>query len=470
MEEEEEKLQKGVKKTGKFAAKQVGKLVGKAIKKIAMAVAHLIIQFLPYILIAVLVVSIVAAVIKFITVNNGSYSQGKENNVPNAVEETLSDIEISKTGNAYSYDVNLDEKVEELMQKLNSKTNILSTYISEENQKEYLKMFIKADFITQNLKLGNADPKKSDQINGAITVQRSGKDGNVSTLQYIDYTTFKQYIADSNSEVFKYCSINDNGQLVIAQSYRHSKVLDTNVPGETPINEEQYNISEMSLDYKSALSSYAMPFNFLWALLVKSTEEDFVYELAKLAMDTEITITAYDNYMRTEETEESQFTMEGRKELIVRQFIKHSGTLTKITREREFDTSDTTYHRRLTEITETRNVTLNVTYANTWIAKYQNEYTYESIPATVTENNAQSNNSQAIETINRYLTKAEIEQDSFAQEVLNDLEHGKMEGTVYTVESERLISDIKEKSRTGKIVSSGKRLRIGLAGTPPTIV
>lgn len=461
MEEEEEKLQQGAKKAGKFAGKQVGKLVGKAIKKIAIAVAHLIIQFLPYILIAVLVVSIVASVIKFITVNNGSYSQGKENNVPNAVEETLSDIEISKTGNAYSYDVNLDEKVEELMQKLNSKTNILSTYISEEKQKEYLKMFIKADFITQNLKLGNADPKKSDQINGAITVQRSDKDGNVSTLQYIDYTTFKQYIADSNSEVFKYCSINDNGQLVIAQSYRHSKVLDTNVPGETPINEEQYNISEMSLDYKSALSSYAMPFNFLWALLVKSTEEDFVYELAKLAMDTEITITAYDNYMRTEETEESQFTMEGRKELIVRQFIKHSGTLTKITREREFDTSDTTYHRRLTEITETRNVTLNVTYANTWIAKYQNEYTYESIPATVTENNAQSNNSQAIETINRYLTKAEIEQDSFAQEVLNDLEHGKMEGTVYTVESERLISDIKEKSRTGKIVSSGNSYKEG---------
>lgn len=237
--------------------------------------------------------------------------------------------------------------------------------------------------------------------------------------------------------------------------------MDTNVPGETPINEEQYNISEMSLDYKSALSSYAMPFNFLWALLVKSTEEDFVYELAKLAMDTEITITAYDNYMRTEETEESQFTMSGRKELIVRQFIKHSGTLAKITREREFDTSDTTYHRKLTEVTETRNVTLNVTYANTWIAKYQNEYTYESIPATVTENNAQSNNSQAIETINRYLTKAEIEQDSFAQEVLNDLEHGKMEGTVYTVESERLISDIKEKSRTSKIVSSGNSYKEG---------
>ena len=82
-------------------------------------------------------------------------------------------------------------------------------------------------------------------------------------------------------------------------------------------------------------------------------------------MDTEITITAYDNYMRTEETEESQFTMSGRKELIVRQFIKHSGTLAKITREREFDTSDTTYHRKLTEVTETRNVTLNVTYANT---------------------------------------------------------------------------------------------------------
>lgn len=457
MEEEEEKLQQGAKKAGKFAGKQVGKLIGKVMKKIGTAIVGVIVQFLPYILIAVLITSFVAAIIKFVIVNDGSYVAGSEKNVPNVVNEVLKDIGAGSIG----YDIDLDQKVEEIITKLNKDSNQLYAYISEEKQKEYLKTFIKADFITQNFKIGTADPKTSDKLNGSIIVQRSDSDGKVSTLQFIDYETFKQYIADSNSEVFKYCSINDNGQLVIAQSYRHSKVLDTNVPGETPINEEQYNISEMSLDYKSALSSYAMPFNFLWALLVKSTEEDFVYELAKLAMDTEITITAYDNYMRTEETEESQFTMSGRKELIVRQFIKHSGTLTKITREREFDTSDTTYHRKLTEVTETRNVTLNVTYANTWIAKYQNEYTYESIPATVTENNAQSNNSQAIETINRYLTKAEIEQDSFAQEVLNDLEHGKMEGTVYTVESERLISDIKEKSRTSKIVSSGNSYKEG---------
>ncbi len=457
MEEEEEKLQQGAKKAGKFAGKQVGKLIGKVMKKIGTAIVGVIVQFLPYILIAVLITSFVAAIIKFVIVNDGSYVAGSEKNVPNVVNEVLKDIGAGSIG----YDIDLDQKVEEIITKLNKDSNQLYAYISEEKQKEYLKTFIKADFITQNFKIGTADPKTSDKLNGSIIVQRSDSDGKVSTLQFIDYETFNKYVTESNSEVFKYFSTNEDGQLVIAQSYRHSKVLDTNVPGETPINEEQYNISEMSLDYKSALSSYAMPFNFLWALLVKSTEEDFVYELAKLAMDTEITITAYDNYMRTEETEESQFTMEGRKELIVRQFIKHSGTLTKITREREFDTSDTTYHRRLTEITETRNVTLNVTYANTWIAKYQNEYTYESIPATVTENNAQSNNSQAIETINRYLTKAEIEQDSFAQEVLNDLEHGKMEGTVYTVESERLISDIKEKSRTGKIVSSGNSYKEG---------
>ena len=376
MEEEEEKLQQGAKKAGKFAGKQVGKLVGKAIKKIAIAVAHLIIQFLPYILIAVLVVSIVASVIKFITVNNGSYSQGKENNVPNAVEETLSDIEISKTGNAYSYDVNLDEKVEELMQKLNSKTNILSTYISEEKQKEYLKTFIKADFITQNFKIGTADPKTSDRLNGSIIVQRSDSDGKVSTLQFIDYETFNKYVTESNSEVFKYFSTNEDGQLVIAQSYNHTKTLDTNLPGEESVNVQEYTISEMALDYKSALSSYAMPFNLLWALLVKSTEEDFVYELAKLALDTEITITAYDNYMRTEEQEESTFAMSGRKVLRIRQFLKHFGTITTMEREQNFETGDTTYHRKLTEITETRNVTVNVTSANTWIANYKNEYTY----------------------------------------------------------------------------------------------
>lgn len=460
MEEEEEKLQQGAKKAGKFAGKQVGKLVGKAIKKIAIAVAHLIIQFLPYILIAVLVVSIVASVIKFITVNNGSYSQGKENNVPNAVEETLSDIEISKTGNAYSYDVNLDEKVEELMQKLNSKTNILSTYISEEKQKEYLKTFIKADFITQNFKIGTADPKTSDKLNGSIIVQRSDLDGKVSTLQFIDYETFNKYVTESNSEVFKYFSTNEDGQLVIAQSYNHTKTLDTNLPGEESVNVQEYTISEMALDYKSALSSYAMPFNLLWALLVKSTEEDFVYELAKLALDTEITITAYDNYMRTEEQEESTFAMSGRKVLRIRQFLKHFGTITTMEREQNFETGDTTYHRKLTEITETRNVTVNVTSANTWIANYKNEYTYEQFPETNTPNEIEKGNG-ALQSIDREMTKAELAEDSFAKQVLNDLEHEKVDGVVYTILGGRITAEIKENTRSGSVKSYGNTYKEG---------
>lgn len=460
MEEEEEKLQQGAKKAGKFAGKQVGKLVGKAIKKIAIAVAHLIIQFLPYILIAVLVVSIVASVIKFITVNNGSYSQGKENNVPNAVEETLSDIEISKTGNAYSYDVNLDEKVEELMQKLNSKTNILSTYISEEKQKEYLKTFIKADFITQNFKIGTADPKTSDKLNGSIIVQRSDSDGKVSTLQFIDYETFNKYVTESNSEVFKYFSTNEDGQLVIAQSYNHTKTLDTNLPGEESVNVQEYTISEMALDYKSALSSYAMPFNLLWALLVKSTEEDFVYELAKLALDTEITITAYDNYMRTEEQEESTFAMSGRKVLRIRQFLKHFGTITTMEREQNFETGDTTYHRKLTEITETRNVTVNVTSANTWIANYKNEYTYEQFPETNTPNEIEKGNG-ALQSIDREMTKAELAEDSFAKQVLNDLEHEKVDGVVYTILGGRITAEIKENTRSGSVKSYGNTYKEG---------
>lgn len=460
MEEEEEKLQQGAKKAEKFAGKQVGKLVGKAIKKIAIAVAHLIIQFLPYILIAVLVVSIVASVIKFITVNNGSYSQGKENNVPNAVEETLSDIEISKTGNAYSYDVNLDEKVEELMQKLNSKTNILSTYISEEKQKEYLKTFIKADFITQNFKIGTADPKTSDRLNGSIIVQRSDSDGKVSTLQFIDYETFNKYVTESNSEVFKYFSTNEDGQLVIAQSYNHTKTLDTNLPGEESVNVQEYTISEMALDYKSALSSYAMPFNLLWALLVKSTEEDFVYELAKLALDTEITITAYDNYMRTEEQEESTFAMSGRKVLRIRQFLKHFGTITTMEREQNFETGDTTYHRKLTEITETRNVTVNVTSANTWIANYKNEYTYEQFPETNTPNEIEKGNG-ALQSIDREMTKAELAEDSFAKQVLNDLEHEKVDGVVYTILGGRITAEIKENTRSGSVKSYGNTYKEG---------
>ena len=456
MEEEEEKLQQGAKKAGKFAGKQVGKLIGKVMKKIGTAIVGVIVQFLPYILIAVLITSFVAAIIKFVTVNDGSYVAGSEQNVPNVVNEVLKDIGAGSIG----YDIDLDQKVEEIITKLNKDSNQLYAYISEEKQKEYLKTFIKADFITQNFKIGTADPKTSDKLNGSIIVQRSDSDGKVSTLQFIDYETFNKYVTESNSEVFKYFSTNEDGQLVIAQSYNHTKTLDTNLPGEESVNVQEYTISEMALDYKSALSSYAMPFNLLWALLVKSTEEDFVYELAKLALDTEITITAYDNYMRTEEKEESTFAMSGRKVLRIRQFLKHSGTITTMEREQNFETGDTTYHRKLTEITETRNVTVNVTSANTWIANYKNEYTYEQFPETNTSNEIEKGNG-ALQSIDREMTKAELAEDSFAKQVLNDLEHEKVDGVVYTILGGRITAEIKENTRSGSIKSYGNTYKEG---------
>lgn len=340
-------------------------------KKVLKIILMAVLKLLPYILIMSIILSVVAAIIKFVVVHNGSYAPETKENVPSTVESMIREklgenLKIKKDANGYSYDVDIEQFVDELIEKLHDNNSVLKTYIDKEDEKEYLSNFIKAELVTQNFKIGNADPLQQDEFNGVIKVNRRTTDNTTVNLEYIDYDTFKQYVEAGNRDVFNYYTVDERGMLVIAQYVEVTTEVTSDVPGIPSSSDHSFTISEVSVDYKAMLDSYAMPFNFLWALLVKCTEGEFVNEVAKLALDSEITITAFDNLSTTVETEVTSYEVE----ITTTELDQETG---------EEETTTTIETRHVTKVvtTNTDTVSVNVTYADVWMAKYSIEYTQE---------------------------------------------------------------------------------------------
>lgn len=340
-------------------------------KKILKIIMLSMLKLLPYILIMFIVLSVIGSIIKFVVVLNGSYAPEAKENVPRTVEnmirEKLGDnLKIKKDANGYSYDVDIDKFVDELIEKLYDNNSVLKTYIDKENQKEYLSNFIKAELVTQNFKIGNADPLQEGEFNGIIKVNRRTTDNTTVDLEYIDYDTFQQYVEEGNRDVFDYFTVDGRGMLVIAQYVEVITEVTSDVPGIPSSSDYSFTISQVSVDYKAMLDSYVMPFNFLWALLVKCTEGEFVNEVSKLALNSEITITAFDNLTTTVETEVTSYDVET--------------TTTSYNEEiKDYVTTTTNEIKYVTKVvtTNTDTVSVNVTYADVWMAEYSIEYTQE---------------------------------------------------------------------------------------------
>ena len=151
MEEEEGKFSTVV----KAVLKRVGKIIIAALVKL-----------LPYIIAAIFICSIIAAVIRFINISNGSYKEGDDTNVPYLVDSEIDKLLDEKQnmiivkdsiGGGYHYDVDLDKVAEDIITKARDNRTVFDSYISKENQKEYLKgssaMYDRAnELVTKNTK------------------------------------------------------------------------------------------------------------------------------------------------------------------------------------------------------------------------------------------------------------------------------------------------------------------------------
>lgn len=247
----------------------------------------------------------------------------------------------------------LDEVVDKIMKELKENGDVLKDYISDDEteQKELLKKLIKADIYTKYPKFNDDD----DKLQGCVKIVKN--DENKTMLKYKPYDDFKKLIESNNIEVSNYYSLNDEGNLVLASM--------------TQSGENNNIISESSpIDFTTNLNKYALPFDYLWALLVETGDIEFIENIINLVLKSEVEITVFE-----EITTITTYTTE-----------KHTEKVTS-TKVAEFKASgETNYHwstptETISEPTEqsvqsttTKTQIAEITNANTWILEIKKDY------------------------------------------------------------------------------------------------
>lgn len=356
------------------------KMIIKMFMKVIMA------KLMPIMLICFIVLLSISAFTYFITIDDGTYKEDDWSNTGFAVSEiALSETTIEnivKTDDGYGINIDLDAKVDEIIQTLKDKHGVLDKYISDKNVKEYLKAFIRAELITQYPDLRNANKigtaTKNNEIQGCIQVHRassSATDGQTQLLTYIDYDTFSSYISSGDSNATNHFSLDANGNLIVAGWTRVTTNVESNISGVENIKDKvEYNLLANSIDYRTLLKMYSMPFDFLWALTVMSEDEDFAYSVAQLALESKIIIEVQDNLttVETEIYEEYDIQEKINKRATITAVVDDVSHSKQATSEKENDPVN--YYTRTNIKEETCRTNIDITYADTWLMEYTNTY------------------------------------------------------------------------------------------------
>ncbi len=330
MEDENKK-----KAIGKFIEK-----VTKVITKVAGLVISVIMNLSTTTLIVIAILVVISSLVYIINTEDGSRDDGNSGNVGHVVSKKITSEttpkKIVEKNSGYGYNIDLDEKVKQVIEDL-KEDGLLDEYISRENQEKYLKNFIKADMVTRYPDLRSKNKigteLADDELQGAIQIHRKNSDNTDNVIEYIDEETFNKYIEENNKKAINYFTLNEYGNLVVSAWSRK-----TNNDGT-----QKYYLAKEIIDYRALVKRYDMPFDFLWALTVMGEDEELSNEVALLTKNTKIEITIYEDVTKT----------------------------TTVTETTDPETKNVT--ATIEKYEECKN-SAYLTYANTWLAEVKNEY------------------------------------------------------------------------------------------------
>lgn len=389
----------------------------------------------------VVAIIIFSAAQYLITIDDGVYDDDKVANVPASVKSHIDESSLdgytddsidlktrkSKSG-GYALDVDLDELVDNIIKDINEYDGRLNIYLSKGKMHEYLKKMIEVQYITQypdlrkRDKIGTEVPK--GEFQGVIQFNRHNSDGTERLLEYIplgdvdavngdtlygliNQANGKGGVSDSviqgaRDKILNYFSVNVHGNLIVANwSETINKTIsgeyETGYPGRNEqvdyaeddrqylsnaTEEIEYEYFAHSINYKSSISKYTMPFNYLWAFLVCGRDEEFISDFADLVLDSKIVISVYDNLTEIEETMIDAYNDSLWKQTKNSKRTKVNG---HVTSSHEGSWSDpervTTIHKYDIDYikTYTNEIVVAVTDLNIWFMDYSVTYTYEVV-------------------------------------------------------------------------------------------
>lgn len=340
---------------------------------------------------------------------DASYNDGDLSNVPYMVSNYISNLKIEDGS------LKADGTVEDLWDELINQGSSIKNYLEGPEELDEL---INAEIITQYPKFNN-----DSDYNGLIEFNRK-KGEDFSTLKYMDYNLFKEYVTSNNEKVSDneniqdYFSIDESENLVIATISKTTYKIETNDSDATieslknegietgnllEINKtdegyyiQEVNIREEIINYKSAITQYTMPFQYLWSLLIMGQDKDFVLELADLVQNSTIVISILDDKKTTENIYTYEYKKQIRTDKYVRIKVNNDYGLSGYSTERwwlseesptaeqnynsryqaKLTSDDTEYKTIITQTYEENTVMYDINVADTWIVYLNKEYTY----------------------------------------------------------------------------------------------
>lgn len=183
--------------------------------------------------------------------------------------------------------------------------------------KKYLKEFIRADLISQEIhrRRGNGplvNPLNEDEIDGGIYLYRSENEltsGNLQKyrMEYVTQSDFESKIESKPNDLEKYFTIDQTtGELLYPQI---DTVKIEKKKGKTwSVESIEKTVTVKKCDYKSIIAKYSLPYEFLTDLCMISQNPEFVYRVALMARTTNISLVILDNETETIDTVEEEIT------------------------------------------------------------------------------------------------------------------------------------------------------------------
>lgn len=392
------------------------------------------------IILIVVVLIIFAAAQYLITLDDAIYNESSPGNVPYAVRKHSEESALKTNGDpkvkdlktkashdgGYTLDIDLDKYTDEIIEELEKQGGRLNTYLSGGNAHEYLKKMIKAEYITQYPDLRSADmigqEVSEEEFQGVIKFIRHKSDGTERTLEYmplgaedsVNGTTLyglinqangkggvsDSVIQDTRAKILNYFSVDIKGNLIIAN---WNETINKTVTGEyetsyVPDEEEadysetdkqnldnvpeqvQYQYIPHIINYKSTISKYTVPFNYLWAFLVCGHDEEFVSEFTDFVLESKIEISIYDNLtgiqdrlISSHNNNEWKWTRTGKRTLVNGK-VEGKEEIGKWSNAEILNTTHS-YKINYTK-TYSNSIVVAVTKLDIWYMKYLAEYAY----------------------------------------------------------------------------------------------
>lgn len=320
----------------------------KILKKISKKMALLAVKiFLPILLITLLIFGLLAVILP---INDGVYREGDIKNAPYAASTYTRDITIDEDG------IKTKITAEELWNKMIKNGSNIDKYLDSPKQLEKL---MNAEIVTQYPKFGKGD------LDGSIVFKRGDK-----TLKYVSQDKFNEYIQEYNNSgndvASDYFTIDGSGNVLMSQWTKTTTIETVTQNGETVHSNTNvsYNMNTTSINYRSVIQKYTMPFEYLWDLLITTKGKKFVLELADFVIeDTKIEITG------VEETSTSEDEQINSEEVEVEIPVD---TVDPLTGEKatEMTTKTQIKTTNVKVIIESNNVKAELTEADTWIVNY----------------------------------------------------------------------------------------------------